>query len=126
MKKVIVFSLLLIVSFSGCVGSPIHSHATYRSRKKTIRENNIALMKLTVGITQKEVENVMGRPTRSEGYPWGSVWLYRTAMSSGIYYTVDSDLTPVMFDKNKILHGWGRSYFQQYVSKYELTIKQQN
>ena len=121
MKKALFISSLLL--FAGCVGSPVHSHVTYRSRKKTIRKNTTGLMKLKAGMTQEEVRNVMGRPVRSEGYPWGSVWLYRTAISSGIYRTVDSDLTPVMFDKNKILHGWGRNYFEQYVNKYELTIK---
>lgn len=126
MKKIIAFGLLLIVSFSSCVGSPIHSTFTYCSVKKTIANNNAALMKLKIGMTQEQVWKVIGRPERSEGYPWGSAWLYRTAMTSGIYGTADPDFTPVMFNKNTILHGWGRNYFEQYVSKYELTIKQQN
>ena len=125
MKRVI--ALVFIVSFSGCVGSPIHSTLTYDSVKKTINRNNAALMKLKAGMGQKEVRSIMGEPERCEGYPWGSAWLYRTAMtkgiSGGIYGSMDSDYTPVMFDKNSILQGWGRNYFEQYVNKYELTIK---
>lgn len=125
MKIIITICVGLLVA-SGCVGSPIHSTLTYGSVKKTIAKNNTALMKLKTSMTQEEVWNVLGQPERSEGYPWGSAWLYRTAMTSGIYGTTDPDFTPVMFDKDGVLHGWGRNYFEQYVSKYELTIKQQN
>lgn len=127
MKKVI--SLVLVLGVCGCVGSPIHSTFAYDSVQKTIKKNNAALMKLSAGMSQNEVRNIMGEPKRSEGYPWGSAWLYRTAMTKGIeggiYGTTDSDFTPVMFDKNGILQGWGRNYFEQYVNKYELTIKQE-
>jgi len=126
MKEKFIISISIGLLLTGCVGGPLHSTFTYDSVKKTIAKNNAALIKLKTGIMQKEVQNIMGQPERSEGYPWGSAWLYRTAMTSGIYGTADSDFTPVMFDKNGILHGWGRNYFEQYVSKYELTIKQQN
>ena len=125
MKKALFISSLLL--FAGCVGSPIHSTLTYDSVKKTINRNNAALMKLKAGMSQNEVRSIMGEPERCEGYPWGSAWLYRTAMTQGIngsiYGSVDADCTPVMFNKNNILQGWGRNYFEQYVNKYELTIK---
>lgn len=125
MKKALFISSLLV--FASCVGSPLHSTLTYDSVRKTINRNNAALMKLKAGMNQNEVRSIMGEPERSEGYPWGSAWLYRTAMTKGvnggIYGSTDSDYTPVMFDKNSILQGWGRNYFEQYVNKYELTIK---
>lgn len=128
MKKALFISSLLL--FAGCVGSPFHSTLTYDSVKKTIKKNSAALMKLKAGMSQDEVRTVMGEPERSEGYPWGSAWLYRTGMTKGIeggiYGAIDADFTPVMFDKDGVLHGWGRNYFEQYTNKYELTIKHDN
>ena len=119
--------LIGLLLFVGCVGSPVHSTFVYGGVKKTVNRNNAALMKLKIGMSQNEVRSIMGEPERGEGYPWGSAWLYRTAMTQGvrgsIYGSVDADYTPVMFDKNSMLQGWGRNYFEQYVNKYELTIK---
>jgi outer membrane protein assembly factor BamE (lipoprotein component of BamABCDE complex) len=128
MKRLLI--LVFITYLSGCVGSPIHSTLTYGSVQKTIKKNNAALMKLKAGMGQDEVRNILGEPERSEGYPWGSAWLYRTAMTKGIdggiYGAIDADYTPVMFDNNGILQGWGRNYFEQYVNRYELTIKRKD
>jgi len=130
MKKLLNSLVIFIIFYAGCVGSPIHSTLTYSSIKKSINKNNAALMKLKAGMNQNEVRSIMDEPEHCEGYPWGSVWLYRTSMAKGInggiYGSIDSDYTPVMFDKNNILQGWGRNYFEQYVNRYELTIKQQN
>lgn len=122
MRKLI--ALIILFTFSGCVGSPAHKTITYNHIQKTIKENNAALLELRAGMSQSEVSNIIGEPKRNEGYPWGTIWLYRTAMSD-IYGTTDSDFTPVMFDQDGILQGWGRNYFEQYVNKYELTIKQE-
>jgi outer membrane protein assembly factor BamE (lipoprotein component of BamABCDE complex) len=125
MKKTLLIIGLLVLG--GCVGSPVHSTLTYGSVKKTVNRNNTALMKLKAGMSQNEVQVIIGKPERNEGYPWGSVWLYRTAMTLGIngsiYGSVDADYTPVMFNNEGVLQGWGRNYFEQYVNKYELTIK---
>ena len=124
MKMKLLSSFIMLIFF-GCVGSPIHSTLSYHSVSEKIKKNNKALLKLKVGMTKDEVQQIMGEPQRSEGYPWGSVWLYRTAMTEGIngsiYGTIDPDYTPVMFDEN--VNGWGRNYFQEYIRKYELTIK---
>jgi len=121
MRKLLLGNLVLCLC--GCVGSPVHSSWTYGAVQKTIKRNNASLMDLKVGMSEEEVREIMGDPERSEGYPWGSAWLYRTAMTTGIYGTGDSDFTPVMFDTMGRLHGWGRNYFQEYVNKYEITIK---
>jgi len=131
MKKLI-FSILiaLLLWGVGCVGSPVHSTIAYGSVKKTIRKNNTAILTLKAGMSQDEVKVTLGNPERSEGYPWGSAWLYRTAISQGIdggiYGTIDADFTPLMFDEKGTLHGWGRNYFEQYVNKYEVTLKHQS
>ncbi len=107
----------------GCVGSPVHSTIAYNSVQSTIKTNNENLLKLRVGIMRGEVEQIMGKPERSEGYKWGTAWLYRTAMTSGIYGTEDSDFTPVVFSNKDILLGWGRNFLVARVKRYEVVIK---
>lgn len=114
----IVLSLLL----TGCVGSPVHSTLKYQSVQSVISRNNKNLMSLKIGMTQEQVLQHMGKPERSEGYQWGSAWLYRTAMTSGIYGTADSDFTPVVFDEKGTLIGWGRNFFIEQVKRYEVKI----
>jgi len=115
--------LTLAVVLGGCVGSPIHSTLKYNSVQGSAKRNNDALISLRVGMPKDEVQKVMGKPERSEGYQWGSVWLYRTAMTSGIYGTADSDFTPVVFDESEKLAGWGRNFFTERARKYEIEIK---
>lgn len=122
MKKAWPF-LLLVVILAGCYGSPVHESRTYSKRQKKIKKNNAALLKLKVGMTQDHVSDIMGKPQMSEGYAWGSAWLYRTAMASGVYGHRDADFTPVMFDKDETLIGWGRNFFEAQVKKYEITIE---
>ena len=104
MKKL--FALILAAFLSGCVGSPVASTLKYDSVQHTIKRNNDALLSLKVGMTKDEVLKVMGKPEQSEGYQWGSAWFYRTAMTSGIYGTSDSDFTPVVFNESGKLAGW--------------------
>ncbi len=91
---------MMVLVLSGCVGSPVHSTIRYNSIQGTIRENNEKLLSMKIGMTQEETRKVMGTPERSEGYEWGTSWLYRTAMTSGIYGTADTDFTPIVFDSN--------------------------
>lgn len=117
------FFVLLAGIASGCVGSPVHSSLKYSSVQRTIERNNENLMKLKVGMSQEQISSIMGNPERSEGYPWGNAWLYRTAMTSGIYGTADPDFTPVVFDSEGKLVGWGRNFLTEQVKKFEITIK---
>ena len=98
MTKAAAMALVIMMSlmFSGCVGSPVHSTIKHNSAQREISRNNKNLMTLKIGITQEQVLQHMGQPERSEGYQWGSVWLYRTAMTSGMYGTADSDFTPII------------------------------
>ena len=95
----------------------------YNSVQGAIADNNRYLLELHVGMAQRDALAVMGPPERSEGNAWGTAMLYRTAMTSGIYGTADSDFTPVMFDPNGQLMGWGRNFFSEQARKYELTVK---
>jgi outer membrane protein assembly factor BamE (lipoprotein component of BamABCDE complex) len=117
--RIIISTVLL----AGCVGSPLHSTFRYSSIQGDISRNNRGLMMLNIGMTKEQVMNQMGEPERSEGYAWGSAWLYRTAMTSGVYGTADSDFTPVVFDENGQLVGWGRNFFTEHVRRYDIKIK---
>ena len=127
MTKTIAVALAILMSliFSGCVGSPVHSTLRYKRVQSEILRNNKNLMTLRIGMTQEQVLQNMGQPERSEGYQWGSAWLYRTAMTRGIYGTANSDFTPVVFDENGKLVGWGRNFFTEHVKRYEIKVKQE-
>jgi len=76
---------------------------------------------LEIGMPKKEVLEVMGDPEQSEAYKWGVVWKYRTAMTSGVYGTADSDFTPVVMENGKVV-GWGRNFFMERAKKYEVKV----
>ena len=110
---------------AACVGSPIHRTVTYNNLQSRIEQNNGNLLRLHIGLSSDDALAIMGRPERSEGYAWGSAWLYRTAMTSGIYGTADADFTPVVFDPSGKVVGWGRNFFVEHAKKYEISIKNQ-
>lgn len=125
--NIINICLLVTVSISltSCVGGMAHSTITYTKIQTNINYNNSGLLRLNLGMDQKQVAKLLGDPERSEGYEWGIIWFYRTGMSKGmegIYSTVDEDYTPVAFDKNKKLLGWGRSFYEQSINRHELKI----
>jgi outer membrane protein assembly factor BamE (lipoprotein component of BamABCDE complex) len=108
----------------GCgVGSPVHQTSTYNKRQSVIEHNNKNLLLMKIGVYKDETMKLMGHPELSEGYDWGSAWLYRTAMTSGVYGTSDSDFTPIVFDQDGKVIGWGRNFFTEHVKRYEINIK---
>jgi hypothetical protein len=119
----IIATVILLGLLTGCVGSPVHSTVKYSSIQSTIRKNNQAILTLSIGLTKQQVIERLSAPESSEGYKWGSVFLYRTAMSSGIYGTEDGDFTPVVFDDQGILIGWGRNFFVEQVKRYQIEVK---
>jgi hypothetical protein len=119
MPRFLVMCMLAV----GCVGSPVHRTMHYNSIQGAIADNNRHLLELHVGMSQLDATAVMGAPERSEGYAWRTSLLCRTAMTSGIYGTADTDFTPVVFDPNGWLIGWGRNFVSEQARKYELTVK---
>jgi hypothetical protein len=121
MKPYLIFCTLPILA--GCVGSPVHETVKYSSLQSEIRRNNDALLSLTIGMSKDAVMQKLGKPERSEGYKWGAAWLYRTAMTSGVYGTSDSDFTPLVFDTEGRLTGWGRNFFGEQIKRYEVQVR---
>lgn len=114
--------LVAILLTAGCVGSPLHSTVKYNNVQGTVKRNNAAMLSLKVGLSKHDVQARLGLPERSEGYQWGAAWLYRTAMTSGVYGTADQDFTPVVFDATDNLIGWGRNFFTETERKYRVEI----
>lgn len=115
----------VLLTGSGCVGTLIHETITYNKLQSIIKQNNENLLLMKIGKSKDEVRKLMGPPERSEGYDWGSAWLYRTAMTSGIYGTSDSDFTPIVFDQDGKVIGWGRNFFTEHIKRYEIKIKKE-
>ena len=126
MTKAACLLLLILVPLAGCVGSPIHSSLKYSSIQSEIETNNEGLLHMRIGMTQAETSDLMGKPERSEGYAWGAAWLYRTAMTSGIYGTADSDFTPIVFDEKGAVVGWGRNFFVEHVKRFDVNVNVKN
>ena len=112
----IVLTVMVGLIFSGCVTPTIVRAVHQNIKKDEVSRNNENLKNLKIGMTQEQVQQYMGKPDRSEPYAWGSAWVYRTAMESGLYGKADSDFTPVVFDEKGILIGWGRDFLTEHVN----------
>ncbi len=116
----------LIVAWVGvavsCLGcdSVIMPRATGdRQTRAMIDRNTRNLLRLQVGMFQEYVDDIMGEPQRLEVYSWGTVWLYRTGMTNGARGRPETDLTPLVFDRQGVLLGWGRDFLSAHMKRYE-------
>jgi hypothetical protein len=73
-----------------------------------IDRNTRKLVHLQAGMFAEYVSDMMGEPQRPEGYPWGTVWLYRTARTPGARGTPETDVPPLVFNQQGILCKRGR------------------
>jgi hypothetical protein len=85
-----------------------------RNLQATIDRNTRNLLRLQVDLFEEYVLDIMGPPQRIEGYPWGKVWLYRTALTKEVRTIPEADFTPLVFDHRRILLGWGREFLATY------------
>jgi hypothetical protein len=82
-----------------------------------IDQNNRNLLRLQPELFEEHVFDIMGAPQRIEGYPWGMVWLYRTALTTEVRTAPVSDFTPLVFDHRRILLGWGRPFLVDHLER---------
>jgi hypothetical protein len=101
----------------GCNQLLTPSGPSDRSIQAMIDRNNRHLLRLQVDLFEEYVLDIMGPPQRIEGYPWGTVWLYRTALTKGARAIPETDFTPLVFDGRRILLGWGRDFFASYLQR---------
>jgi hypothetical protein len=132
MKKVAVVSVLFVLA-AGCTSS--------LDRVRTANRRN--LLKLSVGMTKEQALAIMGNksgggrfgePTVNSPYKSEilqgkdktfEVLYYYTDIKSVIYTAnpatiTDNQLTPLVFDNGKLI-GWGASFLNSNIKKYEIS-----
>jgi Protein of unknown function (DUF3192) len=107
-------SVWMVASGMGCDRLLLPSGPSDREIQAMIDRNTRNLLRLQEGLFEEQVADIMGRPQRIEGYPWGTVWLYRTALTKGARTTPETDYTPLVFDRRGVLLGWGREFLATY------------
>jgi hypothetical protein len=98
----------------GCTSLLMPSRSSDRELQAMIDRNTRNLLRLQVDLFEEHVSDIMGPPQRLEGYAWGTVWLYRTALTKGARATPEADFTPLVFDRRGVLLGWGKDILASY------------
>jgi hypothetical protein len=109
-----VLSVWVVVVGLGCTNLLMPSRLSDRELQAMIERNTRHLLRLQPDLFEEYVADIMGPPQRIEGYPWGAVWLYRTALTTGARTTPETDFTPLVFDQRGILVGWGSNFLATY------------
>src|SRR5262245_10813026 len=73
-----------VASGLGCEQLFMSSGPSARSLQALIDRNRRNLLRLQPDLFEEHVFDIMGPPQRVEGYSWGTVWLYRTALTSAV------------------------------------------
>ena len=76
-------------------------------------KNKENLNLLQVGMTEDDVRNVMGEPVAGETYCSPRVWYYYTDPQWFDGYITRDECTPVVFDEDGKVEGWGHHYLKQ-------------
>jgi hypothetical protein len=106
--------LWMVALCVGCDRLLMPSGPSDREIQAMIGQNTRNLVRLQADMFEEYVVDIMGPPQRVEGYPWGAVWLYRTALTKGARTTPETDFTPLVFDPRGVLLGWGSDFFATY------------
>ena len=91
-----------------------------------IYKNRENLNKLRVKMTKDEVLQIMGEPIQGEAFCEDNVWWYYTRTCWTDYVTTRDECTPVVFDKEEKVEGFGTTYFRthyDYMSWGDKTVK---
>lgn len=120
LTAIFLISLFLILIIN-CAGSPVR-------RRHEAESNRSKLVALKIGMTKKEVIDLMGKPSKTEAYQIQGknleFWLYLTEYEWLQYSTPKPEYTPLAFEEG-ILKGWGRNYYDQALRiKQEIQIEQ--
>lgn len=100
--------LLLLVAFLAVTMAACGIYEDVRASTNRNRLND-----LQIGITQEQVNLVMGRHWKKESYLQNSTIyevLYYQTQSIQNYGTTDEEMTPVVLKDGKVV-GWGRKFF---------------
>ena len=106
-----------VASSLGCEHLFMSGGPSARSLQALIDRNRRNLLRLQPDLFEEHVVDIMGPPQRVEGYSWGTVWLYRTAYTTTVRTTPETDYTPLVFDRRRILLGWGRDFLAAHLDR---------
>jgi hypothetical protein len=142
MRSTLLTVTLLLLS--GCAGTPLALINQSRQLDNVRSTNRAHLQKLSLGMTKSQVLDAVGNGSAriSMGFLGGNRLIgnpYKTEMfDSGegalevlYYYTdlqredgaiSDDELTPVVLRDDKVI-GWGRSFFDSTVNKFEIRLR---
>ena len=84
------------------------------------REN---LAKLRTKMTKDEVLQIMGEPIKGEVYCEDNVWWYYTRTRWNDFVTTRDECTPVVFDEDGLVAGWGITYYRNQIGYVQWTDK---
>lgn len=125
MKRLSKITILLLIFMTGC-----------QSINAVRSQNRERLMNLSPGMTKNQVLSIMGvnnvwatkinNPYRTEFYRKNGhtfeVLLYYTDLKSLDGAITDDELTPIIILDGK-LDGWGWTYWESLIQKYEIRIR---
>lgn len=103
------FSLAVIAGAACCCLSACSISEANANKEK--------LKQIRVGMTKEEVRKIMGAPLEKEIYNTPDIWFYYTdpKFFDGVY--TRDECTPLLFDENEQLKGWGYDYYKTELNK---------
>lgn len=114
--------------FSGCAALVDPDTSLFAPHKwDEIFRNRENLAKLQTKMTRDEVLEIMGEPIKGEVYCEDNIWWYYTRTVWNDYMTTRDECTPVIFNQEDRVEGWGMTYYRNkfgYVSWSEKSVKQ--
>lgn len=108
---------LAAILFAACALAALVSSCQWFVQGE-IDRNTENLAKLRVGMSKDEVKGVMGEPLTKESYNIPNVWFYYTRPRWQDGVATRDECTPVVFDEDGQLAGWGNQYYK---ANYEFT-----
>lgn len=102
------------LGLSGCVINLGEGESDWNSWERTQTENRDNLTKLNLGMSQEQVNVLMGKADFNEAYIENDkevhVLFYRTQRTNGDGKTTKDECTPVVISNNTLI-GWGEKAY---------------
>ena len=98
--------------FTGCIAFDRETSMLAPHKWSEIERNRANFKKLRVKMTKDEVLAIMGDPIKGEVFCSDNVWWYYTRTCWTDYMTTREECTPVVFDENGLVEGWGTTFFR--------------
>ena len=98
--------------FTGCIAFDRETSMLAPHKWSEIERNRANFKKLRVKMTKDEVLAIMGEPIKGEVFCSDNVWWYYTRTCWTDYMTTREECTPVVFDEDGLVEGWGTTFFR--------------